>query len=214
MDAEAVRDSVLSVAGELDPTVGGQEIDLKLGLSVRRRSLYFEHHGEERMEFLSLFDAADACDCYRRTVSLVPQQSLALTNSSLLLNNARRLARRLADESPSADDGAFIETAFERVLCRPPTRAEREASRRFLVRQAVMLRSAPKLTPVKEVALVHPHAKASSPSQSTATKKPKGAKESAAPAEPTVPPADDPVQRARENLVHALFNHNDFVTIR
>ena len=27
-------------------------------------------------------------------------------------------------------------------------------------------------------------------------------------------PASDPALRARENLVHVLFNHNDFVTIR
>ena len=31
---------------------------------------------------------------------------------------------------------------------------------------------------------------------------------------PTVPPAKEPQQRARENLVHVLLNHNDFVTVR
>jgi hypothetical protein len=30
----------------------------------------------------------------------------------------------------------------------------------------------------------------------------------------TVPPSQDPQQRARENLVHVLLNHNDFVTVR
>ena len=30
----------------------------------------------------------------------------------------------------------------------------------------------------------------------------------------TEPPSKDPVQRARENLVLVLINHNDFVTIR
>ena len=29
-----------------------------------------------------------------------------------------------------------------------------------------------------------------------------------------MPPSADPNQRARENLVHVLINHNDFVTIR
>jgi hypothetical protein len=29
-----------------------------------------------------------------------------------------------------------------------------------------------------------------------------------------VPPSRDPQQRARENLVHVLLNHNDFVTVR
>ena len=30
----------------------------------------------------------------------------------------------------------------------------------------------------------------------------------------SVLPATRPAQRAREDLVHVLFNHNDFVTIR
>jgi len=32
--------------------------------------------------------------------------------------------------------------------------------------------------------------------------------------ENTVKPSPDPHQRARENLVHVLLNHNDFVTVR
>jgi hypothetical protein len=32
--------------------------------------------------------------------------------------------------------------------------------------------------------------------------------------ESQVKPSDDPHQRARENLVHVLLNHNDFVTVR
>ena len=35
-----------------------------------------------------------------------------------------------------------------------------------------------------------------------------------APARGLAPPSLDPVQRARESLIHALFNHNDFVTVR
>ena len=33
-------------------------------------------------------------------------------------------------------------------------------------------------------------------------------------AAPAVGPSNDPAQRARENLVHVLLNHNDFVTVR
>ena len=36
----------------------------------------------------------------------------------------------------------------------------------------------------------------------------------ASPAEEDVPPSKDPALRARESLVHALFNYNDFVTVR
>ena len=84
MEAEEVRDSLLHVAGGLDPTLGGPDIDLDQGLTSRRRSLYFTHHGEARMPFLELFDAPDACDAYRRTTSVVPQQALALVNNELL----------------------------------------------------------------------------------------------------------------------------------
>ena len=41
MDAETVRDSILSVSGGLDPTLGGPDIPSADGLSVPRRSLYF-----------------------------------------------------------------------------------------------------------------------------------------------------------------------------
>ena len=35
------------------------------------------------------------------------------------------------------------------------------------------------------------------------------------PAGPAVtPPSNEPAQRAREDLVHVLLNHNDFVTVR
>ena len=32
--------------------------------------------------------------------------------------------------------------------------------------------------------------------------------------EAVVPPSEDPEQRAREDFVHVLMNHNDFVTVR
>jgi mono/diheme cytochrome c family protein len=148
VEAEVVRDSVLHAAGELDLTLGGQEIDMGLGLSSRRRSLYFTHHGEEKMKFLELFDAANPCDCYERTTSITPQQALALGNGELTLVHGRTLARklwrRLRSEKPSAgsDETAFIVAAFEQVLTRGPTDQELAASRRFLEKQRVLLQGA------------------------------------------------------------------------
>src|SRR5262249_15159488 len=40
MEGEAVRDSLLAVAGQLDLTMGGPILDEKLGLTSRRRSVY------------------------------------------------------------------------------------------------------------------------------------------------------------------------------
>jgi hypothetical protein len=159
MEAETVRDSVLYLAGELDATRGGPEIPHEHGLTSKRRSLYFAHHGEGKMEFLELFDAANPCDCYRRTTSIMPQQALALINSELVRHCGRTLAGKLG----GTDTAAFVRAAFEQVLGRPPTHAEFTAAEGFLTRQATTLK-------------------------------------------------DD--QRARENLVIALFNHNDFVTVR
>jgi hypothetical protein len=180
MEAEAVRDGVLHVAGELDTTLGGPDIDHRQGMTSHRRSLYFTHHGEEKMQLLDLFDGASATECYRRKETVVPQQALALTNSEFSWTAARALAPRLSKQLPASDepggaDRAFVTTAFEQVLTRRPTADEAAACLRFLAQCRSM---APATAPA------------------------------------TQPATADPDSRAREALVHALLNHNDFVTIR
>jgi mono/diheme cytochrome c family protein len=177
MEAEEVRDAILHTAGELDPTPFGPEIPQEQGLTNRRRSLWFAHHGEGRMGFLELFDAANPCDAYRRTSSVLPQQALALTNSELVQRQGRVLAKKLWAAVGADGDDAFVRAAFEQVLSRPPREVELAASRDFLVRQAELFT---------------------------------GSKLAAVPDGPST----DPAARARENLVQALFNHTDFVTIR
>jgi hypothetical protein len=180
MEAEEVRDSLLWASGELDPKIGGSEIPHEQGLTVRRRSLYFAHHGESKMEFLELFDEAEPSECYRRTTSVLPQQALALSNSELTLRQGRALAHKLwaqVASSPEAD-AAFIQAAFEQVLGRAPTPVEIKAVRDFLLREGALFRD------IKLLAAG-----------------PDG-------------PSTDSTLRARENLVIALFNHNDFVTVR
>ncbi len=176
MEAEVVRDSLLYLSGALDETRGGPEIPQEQGLISRRRSLYFAHHGEASMPFLQLFDVASACDGYRRSTSVVPQQALALHNSELTLRSARLLARRLAPEAAEAE--SFIRAAFEQVLGRAPSAAEVAASRAFLSRQVQLYRESGPAPPASDA------------------------------------PASEPGLRAGESLVHVLFNHNDFVTIR
>jgi hypothetical protein len=182
MEAELVRDSVLHVAGNLDATMGGADIDHNQGLTSRRRSLYFRHAAEKQMEFLYLFDAPNVNECYERIESIVPQQALALANSTLALEQSRLLARRLS--SKAAAPAEFITVGFEQVLGRPPTMDERAACEQFLTEQAARFTDRSKLTAF-----------------------------STGPA-CAVPPSPDPQQRARENLIHVLLNHNEFVTIR
>jgi hypothetical protein len=182
MESEVVRDSVLYVAGKLDLSRGGPEIAFNQGLAVPRRSLYFQHAAEKQVEFLLLFDAANVTECYERTESVVPQQALAMANSTLVLDQSRRLAGALSRESE--DGAAFLTRAFVRILGRLPTPEERAECRSFLATQAELLRDPS-------------HLKACPGG---------GGSETA--------PSTDPAQRAREDLVQVLFNHNDFVTIR
>ncbi len=132
LEAEAVRDSLFHVAGQLDLKRGGPDIDYPLGLTVPRRSLYFRHAAEKQMEFLQLFDAASVTECYERRHSIVPQQALALLNSDVSLKQAQLLARSL----DVADDPAFTIAAFEHVLTRAPNAAELAECVEFLQARA------------------------------------------------------------------------------
>jgi mono/diheme cytochrome c family protein len=182
MEAECVRDSVLYLSGALDLTRGGPDLDYAQGLQVPRRSLYFRHAAEKQMGFLVLFDGASVTECYERTESVVPQQALAMANSVLVLEKSRLLAAKLSKEVPDAQE--FVAAAFERILSRLPTAAERKECLAFLGAQRGLLAGPGKLAAFSGGAPVK------------------------------VEPSSDPAQRAREDLVGVLFNHNDFVMIR
>jgi len=188
MDAEVVRDSVLYLAGTLDLTRGGRDLDHRQGLVNPRRSIYFQHAPDRQMEFLTLFDAANAQECYERAVSVVPQQALSLSNSSLVRDQSRLLARKLSEEVGKTTDPQagrrFVTAAFRRVLGRSPSEEETLECEGFLSDQTQRLSDPEKLT------------RRSGEDSSR------------------VRPADRPDLRARESLVLVLMNHNDFVTIR
>ncbi len=188
MEAEIIRDSTLAVAGQLDPKMGGPELDENSGMTVGRRSIYFRNSKEKKMTFLDLFDRPNVVECYRRSESVVPQQALAMANSPLSLAQARLLAKALSTEvgaGPALEtQPKFITTAFEQILSRPPSTDEWAECEKFLEAQGQRFADPKSLT------------------QFTT-----GAASS-------ILPSADPHQRARENLVHVLLNHNDFLTIR
>jgi len=169
MDAEVLRDSLLHLSGELDPTSGGPPIDPVRQEMSRRRSLYFVHSHNDHHRFLALFDEANVLECYRRAESIVPQQALALSNSALALRSADRIATQLEAQLAGAARRDFVRAAFETVLASTPTPPEQAACERALARLTALLRGQ------------------------------------------RVPNA---AHRARADLVHALLNHNDFITIR
>lgn len=185
LEAEIIRDSMLSVSGQLDSTFGGQDLDPKLEVTSKRRSLYFSVYpeGGGMMPFLALFDAPDPCDCYRRSESLVPQQALGMSNSVLALNLGRSLTKKLFEENSKATDAEFTVAAYETILSRKPTKAESVACEDFLTRQQTLFN-------IPQTKL---------PPQAAA---------------PIAPASNDSRLRAREGLVRVLLNHHEFVTIQ
>ena len=188
MEAEIIRDSTLHVAGQLDKSMAGPDLDENSGMTVPRRSVYFRNSKEKKMTFLDLFDRPNVVECYRRSESVVPQQALAMANSPLSLAQARLLAKSLSAEvgvEPQPDvQQKFITAAFEQVLARLPATSERAECEKFLADQAKRFTDPKSLTQFTT----------GTPSSIAASA--------------------DPHQRARENLVHVLLNHNDFLTIR
>jgi hypothetical protein len=140
MEAQIVRDSLLSLAGQLDATVGGPSIGINDETS-RRRSLYFVHSHNDHQKFLSTFDDASVLDCYRRAESIVPQQALALENSSLAAAMAGKITQRIATARPDASDAEFLRSAFVSVLSVEPTADEQAAMSELLGRMTDLARS-------------------------------------------------------------------------
>ena len=133
MEAEVIRASVLLLAGQLDPTIGGQVLLNTLSATTRRRSLYYEVYPEAggSMPFAELFDPPDPCDCFRRSSTVVPQQALALSNSDLIHAACGETSRQIGGKTAEE----FIRAAFVHVLSRPATAAEVSACRLFWDRQ-------------------------------------------------------------------------------
>jgi hypothetical protein len=186
MEAEVVRDSLLSIAGQLDMTMGGPEIDSGKGLESHRRSVYFQDTPDMQVTFLKVFDVANPNECFQRNESIVPHQALALANSKLSLQAARTLEEQITKQTgtAAAADSQFVARSFDVVLNRPPTAAERTESLKFLREQEELFQDMKKLTPILTGAAGD------------------------------IKPESDPHLRAREDLVHVLVNHTDFVTIR
>ncbi|MDP6468408.1 MAG: DUF1553 domain-containing protein, partial [Pirellulaceae bacterium] len=136
MESEVVRDSALFIAGDLDPTVGGPVLPNTQAMSTDRRSLYYEVYPEDGgTDALSdIFDAPDPTECFRRTNTILPQQALALSNSTIIHRCSGQAARRISQRVGNGDE-TFIAGSFIAVLSRLPVRREVAAAERFLVKQ-------------------------------------------------------------------------------
>jgi hypothetical protein len=136
LEAEAIRDSILAVSGQLDlkrpagsltQTITGGEIGRQaktdgLLTPVTFRSAYLPIVRGLVPEFLNLFDVADSeLVVGQRDVTTVAPQALYLMNNPLVIEQARHTARRILAQSDLADDAARVDYAMRLLLGRPAT---------------------------------------------------------------------------------------------
>jgi mono/diheme cytochrome c family protein len=97
MDAEQIRDSVLSVAGNLDSSFGGPSQELTPGFL--RRTVYGRVSRYKLDAYLQLFDfPSPGISAEKRFTTTVPLQRLFLMNSDFVQVEAEELAKRVSSE--------------------------------------------------------------------------------------------------------------------
>ncbi|HXI42287.1 MAG TPA: PSD1 and planctomycete cytochrome C domain-containing protein [Bryobacteraceae bacterium] len=132
LEAEAIRDSMLSVAGDLDLSRPGahpfppmddwsftQHVPFKAVYNSNHRSVYLMTQRLVRHPYLSLFDAPDTnVSTDARANSTVPLQALYLLNNSFVLQQAETFAKRLLAASADTVDRLNLgaRTAWGRTL--------------------------------------------------------------------------------------------------
>jgi hypothetical protein len=123
LEAEAIRDSLLAVAGRLDRQRGGPAFQ---DLAVPRRTIYLMsvRTGSTTSGFAALFDRADpGAIVDRRSVSTVAPQALFFLNDPFVTAQAATLAARLTREAPGSPR-VTVRRLYEIVFGRPLQRAE------------------------------------------------------------------------------------------
>ena len=161
LDAEAVRDAVLAVAGTLTEEMTGPSIRVPLEPEVydtifteyepdnlwpvhpdarqhTRRSLYLLRKRNVRLPLLVAYDAPDLMSpCGARNVSVHALQALTLMNSEFMLQQSKALTSWILHRGTNETER--IRALFERTLGRLPGPVELQAAREFLRQQPLLL---------------------------------------------------------------------------
>jgi len=134
LDAEAIRDAMLSVSGQLDRTTFGPGT---LDESIRRRSIYLTVKRNQKIPMLRSFDTPDALQGLgRRPTTTVAPQALLMMNNPHVHAYAQALARRIHRGSDQETDD-LIHAGFVTALTRPADAQELGQMREFLAQQTV-----------------------------------------------------------------------------
>jgi hypothetical protein len=120
LDAEQLRDSVMYVSGNLDPSLGGPSGELKP--SFLRRTVYGKVSRYKMDEYLQLFDfPSPSISAEKRFTTTVPLQRLFLLNSDFMQIEAEELAKRVM---PEVDNRARVKKLFQVIYGRDASEEE------------------------------------------------------------------------------------------
>ncbi|MEZ6127588.1 MAG: PSD1 and planctomycete cytochrome C domain-containing protein [Planctomycetaceae bacterium] len=172
LDAEALRDALLTASGEIDLRIGGESFRPSIsaealeGLSrkdaaytasppeqQRRRSLYSFVSRSLMPPMMTTFDQCETTlPCAQRDVTTVPTQALAMLNNEFVHARSEALATRAEKSASTLEEQ--IEAAWKFALARAPTDAERHLAAQHLKSQMANFKSAGTATDPSHQALV------------------------------------------------------------
>jgi hypothetical protein len=138
LDAEALRDTMLSVGGTLKLEMRGAtfpaslKTDVDFQFEAPRRSVYVPVFRSSLPELFEVFDFANSSLVTgRRTLSTVAPQALFMMNHPFVRTQAKLAAERLLGDSQPKEEH-HIDHAYLRILGRHATAAEIALSQEFL----------------------------------------------------------------------------------
>lgn len=139
LDAESFRDSVLTIAGNLDAGEGGPSLprgfksEFGHQFTSLKRSVYIPVFRNQPHEIFAAFDFANPNFVVgRRSASNIPTQSLFLMNSPFIHEQSTAAANRLLGDSAAGNDEDRITLAYRTTVGRPPSPEELTLSLQFL----------------------------------------------------------------------------------
>jgi hypothetical protein len=129
LEAEAIRDSIITLSGKFDPTLYGESV----GNGDPRRSIYVKVIRNSLTPFLTTFDApVPFATRGKRDVTNVPAQSLALLNDPRVIDWSRSWALRSLNDDKARPDDQRIRQMFREAFAREATDEEVKQSLAYL----------------------------------------------------------------------------------
>ena len=132
LDFEEIYDSLLAISGTLDRSVGGKSIPASSEAFGTRRSLYTYVDRRNPPELLTQFDFPNPdTPSGKRYDTTVPQQSLFLMNSPLVIETARKLTHR-PEFAELQSDSDRVTSLYLAIFQRPPSDKEVQLGVRYV----------------------------------------------------------------------------------